>query len=96
MDSQETEFFMPGGRLGDVVVRCRDDGSGLSFRLESDNPEKHLARLRVGGLTSGSFTIKDERSVIGEFSVAAGGAAVIKLPMEVGLRPKRFTIVAHQ
>lgn len=96
MDSQETEFIMPGRRLGDVAVRYHDHGSGLSFMLERDNPEKHFARLRVGGLTSGSFAIKDERSVIREFSVAAGGAAVIKLPMEVGLRSKRFTIVAHQ
>jgi hypothetical protein len=77
-------------------IKIHDNGSALSFTLESDNVEKHVAELRIGGLAAGTFTLKDDEGTAGEFLVQVGKGVTIKLPLEAGLRPKRFTIVAQQ
>ena len=69
--------------------------SALSFTLESDNPQKHLAELRVRGLKSGRFTVKSDNQTVEQISVQAGKETVIKLPMDAGARSKRFRIVAQ-
>ncbi|HEX5222961.1 MAG TPA: DUF5695 domain-containing protein [Verrucomicrobiae bacterium] len=75
-------------------IKLQGDSSALSFTLESDNPQKHLAELRIRGLRAGDFVLKSDQETVEEFSAQTGKESVLKLPMDAGVSSKRFTIVA--
>lgn len=76
-------------------IKVQDDLSGLSFFLESDNPAMHFAELRLSGLPPGGFVIKSNQTAVGEFATKAGEDTTVRLPVDAGLKPNRFTIVAQ-
>jgi len=77
-------------------VGIQGDVSALSFTVEGDNPKQHFAELRIRGLAPGRFALNGDKGTVEEFSVQTGKESTIRLPMEAGLRPKRFTVVARK
>ena len=68
------------------------DFSEIRFQLESDNPASHVARLRVSGLASGKYKVRDQKKILSRFELRDGLETVVEIPMEPETRPKPVTI----
>jgi len=96
VDDQKLFVHLEAARFASAQsIKIHNDGTGMSFTLESDNPEKHVVGLHLSGWKRGEFAVKDQHDTVASFSAKAGEAVRIKLPMDAGLQWKRFTIVAQ-
>ncbi|HET7626437.1 MAG TPA: hypothetical protein VFM25_14355, partial [Verrucomicrobiae bacterium] len=68
------------------------DFSEIHFIIETDNPTKHSAKIRIGGLPPGNYTLRTAKNSAGEFSIQTGRTAEINLPMDAGANPTAFTV----
>lgn len=62
-------------------ILLKEDFSQISFRLESDNPLKHVAKLTASGL-SGTYTLRDSKGKIADLELKEREEITIELPME--------------
>ena len=63
----------------------------MRFSLESDNPEAHIATVRLSGLLPGRYavhvgTLQDAKAESLEVTIIAGREARLQLPMAGGSR----------
>jgi hypothetical protein len=73
-------------------VVLRTDLSEVRFRLESENPFGHTARVRVGGLSPGGYRISAGGTELGTLQVREGEDPVMELPMTGETRAMEFSI----
>jgi len=73
-------------------ILLKEDLSEVRFHLESQNPAGHQARVRVSGLTPGSYTIRQEQGTATAIEVRDGQESVADLPMDAGSGAQAFTI----
>ena len=73
-------------------IVLKEDFSEVRFRLESDNPASHVARLRLSGLAAGSYALLDGSRTIAAVEVKDSQESVVELPLPAGARSKSFTI----
>jgi hypothetical protein len=59
-----------------------DKQSKIQFQMESENPAKHSAKLRVSGLRPGNYELGNRRGTIANFGVKASEEAVLEIPIE--------------
>ena len=73
-------------------ILLKEDFSEVRFRLESDNPASHVARLRLSGLAAGPYVILEGNRSIATVHVKDGQESVVELPLAAGARSQSFTI----
>jgi hypothetical protein len=73
-------------------VFLKQDFSELRFCLETDNPEKHAAKLRIMGLPPGKYSIDDGKGAIAAIDVQEGKECNFDLTTDAGASSKRFVI----
>ncbi len=73
-------------------IFLQDDFSEVRFILESDNPIKHAAKLRISGLRAGKYTIGDDNGTIATLDVQQGQEYSLALSMDGNTKSKRFSI----
>ena len=94
IDHQKLVLQLHAARFASAQpIKILQDARTVSFALESDNPQKHVAGLRLLGWKRGEFVVKDGDNVAARFTSRAGEEVQIGLPMDGGLAPKHFTIV---
>jgi hypothetical protein len=76
-------------------IFLKPDFSQMRFILETDNPDKHAAKLRLSDLLPGKYTISDDKGAIAALDVQDGQECSLELPMEANTKSKRF-IIAKQ
>ena len=70
----------------------KEDFSELRFRLESENPANHNARLRLSGLAPGSYAVLDGGKTVGTVEIKDGQESLVELPLAAGPRSNSFVI----
>ena len=75
-------------------IVLKEDLSSVHFTVESDNPTKHMARLRLSGLAPGSYALLDGNKTIAVLEIKDGQESVVEIPVPAGDRTKAFTIRA--
>jgi len=70
-----------------------EDLSVIHFSLESDNTQAHSARLRLGGLPAGTYTIRRAGKTVATLILADNQQTMAALPMPAGAKPQAFTII---
>jgi len=73
-------------------ILFKEDLSEVRFSLESDNAAKHVARVRLSGLSAGKYEIRAGDGPIAEMDLKDGQEAVVELPMDGGTGSKSFSI----
>src|SRR5262249_16699791 len=73
-------------------ILLKEDLSAVRFRLESDNPARHTAKLLVAGLRAGKYAVLDGNRGIGEVDIKDGQQSVVDLPLPAGGPSNLFTI----
>lgn len=73
-------------------IVLKDDFSALRFTLESDNPAKHVTKLRVAGLANGSYSLLDGNKKIAALEIKDGQESIVEIPFTAGGPTKSFTI----
>jgi hypothetical protein len=76
---------------GQPVV-LRTDLSEVRFRLESESPFDHTARLRIGGLPPGEYRLGAGGSEVGSIRVGEGEQGSVELPVTEDTRAMEFSI----
>ena len=76
---------------GQPIV-LKEDLSEIRFQLESDNPAKHQATLRLAGLKPGRYAFRDDKGVITNIDIKDGGETIIEAPLDAGLKAKSFVV----
>ena len=74
-------------------IVIREDLSEVRFRLESDNPNRHIARLLVSGLPAGTYDLLGGSKAIARFEINDQQESAIELPVADGRAVNTFTIV---
>jgi hypothetical protein len=86
LDSEAHRFA-----AGQPIV-LRGDFSEVRFRLESDGPSDHTARIRVEGLPAGSYGIEASGGSARSVEVKEGEGWVAELPVKAGTRETEVSI----
>jgi len=73
-------------------IVLKEDLSVVRFRLESDNPAKHVARLRLSGTPAGPFVLRLGGKTIAALDVKEGQETVFDIPLGAGARAESFTL----
>jgi hypothetical protein len=76
---------------GQPIV-LKEDLSELRFQLESDNPAKHTATLRLTGLKPGRYAFRDDEGVITNIDITDGRETMVEVRMGAGLKAKSFVV----
>src|SRR2546430_4389510 len=71
-------------------IVLKEDFSEVRFRLESDNPASHVARLRLSGLATSSYALLDGSRTIAAVEVKDGQETVVEIPLAAGAGSKSF------
>ncbi len=80
---------------GQPIV-LKEDLSELQFQLESDNPQRHVARLQLSGLPAGRYTVRGANGAASMLAVRGGQEALIELAIEPEARLSSFTIAKEK
>jgi hypothetical protein len=94
--------MLDGGRLhleseverfaaGQPIV-LRENLDELRFRLESENPNEHMAVMKGLGLSPGRYRVSAEEVEVGFLEVREGEGWVVELPVNDGTRETAFAI----
>ena len=75
-------------------IVLKEDLSSVHFTVESDNPTKHMARLRLSGLAPGSYALLDGNKTIAVLEIRNDQESVVEIPITAGNGTKSFTIRA--
>ncbi len=73
-------------------VFLKPDFSQIRFFLETDNPEKHAAKLHLTGLPPGKYSVRDDKAPIAALDVQDGQEYTLDLTMDANTKSKRFII----
>ena len=73
-------------------IVLKEDLSEIRFRLESDNPRKHLTRLNIAGLSAGTYSLKSSDKVVESFDIKEQTETTIDVPIDSATRLKTFVI----
>jgi hypothetical protein len=73
-------------------IILKEDLSEIRFRLESDNPTKHLTRMNIAGLKSGTYSLKASNKTVESFEIKEQKETVIDVPIDSDTRLKTFVI----
>ncbi|MCJ7629357.1 MAG: hypothetical protein MUO50_13340, partial [Longimicrobiales bacterium] len=83
----EVDRFAPG-----QPIVLREDMAELRFRLESENPNEHIAVLKGLGLSAGRYRVSAEGAEVESLEVREGEPWVLRLPVNGGTRETAFAI----
>ena len=72
-------------------IALKEDFTEVRFRLESDNPSRHSAKLHLSGLPPGSYGVREGDRTIASIDVKDGQESFVELPVASG-RSNSFTI----
>jgi hypothetical protein len=75
-------------------ILIKEDFSELRFRLESDNPTRHVARLLISGLAAGRYRLLEGNKTIAALEVMDHQESLVEIPLAASDRAKLFTIRA--
>ncbi len=64
----------------------------LRFRLESENPNEHIAEMKGLGLSAGRYRVSAEGAEVESLEVREGEPWVARLPVNEGTRETAFAI----
>jgi hypothetical protein len=78
--------------LATESIFLKQDFSEMRFSLETDNPEKHAARLHLTGLPPGKYSVGDDKGPIAALDVQEGQECNLDLIMDAKTNSKRFVI----
>jgi Family of unknown function (DUF5695) len=73
-------------------IVIKEDLSQIRFELETDNPTKHVSRLRISGLPAATYVVSSVSKTITVFEVKDGNEIVIELPIVSQGRAASFVI----
>jgi hypothetical protein len=73
-------------------IVLKEDFSEIRFHLESDNPGKHVATLRISGLTAGSHVLRSGNRTITALEIKDGQETVVEIPVDSKTRSNAFVI----
>jgi hypothetical protein len=73
-----------------IVVK--EDLSEVRFALESNNPARHVMRLRLSGLPAGRYALRDTSGFAITLDMKDGQEATADLPMQGQGEPRFFTV----
>ncbi len=73
-------------------IVLNEDLSEIRFRLESDNPAKHVAKLRVSGLAAGSYVFRAGSKTLAGIAIKDGEETMVEIPMDSQTRTRTFVI----
>jgi Family of unknown function (DUF5695) len=73
-------------------IVLKPDLTEIRFELETDNSAAHPATLRLSGLSSGEYSVRDRNGAFATFVSTNGQETALLLPMSAGTRTKSFTI----
>jgi Family of unknown function (DUF5695) len=73
-------------------IVLKEDLSEVRFRLESDNPTGHVAKLHVAGLPAGSYTLFEGNKMLAVLAVKDGQENVFEMSLAAGANVKSFAI----
>ncbi len=73
-------------------IALKEDLSEIRFRLESDNPGKHVARLHLSGLAAGSYVLRNSSSAITTLDIKDGQEIIAEIPIDSDTRSKSLVI----
>jgi hypothetical protein len=91
-ENQKLQLVLESDRFAaSQPIVLKDDFSAVRFTLESDNPAKHLAKLRLSGLARGSYAVLDGNKTIAALEINDSQERVVEIPID---RTKSFTIRA--
>ena len=79
---------------GTEPIVLKDDLSAIRFQLESDNPEPHIAQLRVSGSAVGSYDLHGANKTT-SFEIKAGQPVTVAVAV-TGSRPQSFVITKRE
>mgnify|MGYP001255379580 CR=1 FL=1 len=66
-------------------IILREDLSQIMFQLESDNPEEHVARLRLAGPPAGTYEVRQGGEMVQRLTLVDGWPSTLEIPV-AGLR----------
>jgi len=73
-------------------ILLKEDLSEIRFGIESDNPKKHSATLRLAGLRPGTYQLRSDGRSLRNVTIVAGDENRIELPLSANNRSTVFTI----
>jgi hypothetical protein len=73
-------------------IFIKQDFSEMHFTLETDNPERHSAKLHTAGLPSGKYSVGDNQGSVAIVEVLDGKDREIDLRMDKNAGSKHFVI----
>jgi hypothetical protein len=73
-------------------IVLKEDLSEVRFRLESDNPAKHVVRLRLSGTPANPYVLRRGEKTIAALDVKEGQETVFDIPLGAGARAESFTL----
>jgi hypothetical protein len=73
-------------------IVLKEDLSEVRFRVESDNPMRHVTRLLLSGLPSGKYAVLGSNNFNRDVWIQAAQQNVVELPIAAGNVVNRFTI----
>ena len=76
----------------DTPITLREDLSEVRFRLESENPGKHVTTLNIAGLKPGTYSLKISRKTLTSFDVKEQKETAIDVPIDSDTRSRTFVI----
>src|SRR5262249_29938408 len=93
-EQNKLHMLLDGDRFAaSQPISIKEDFSELRFRLESDNPNKHVAKLLISGLSPGKYEIVGGDKTIREFEIAGGQESICELPVPAGATAMSFAIL---
>jgi hypothetical protein len=76
-------------------IVIKEDLSEVTFRLESDNQSRHVAKLIVSGLAPGKYELVSGNKTIRDFEITDLHESLCELPITTGASTTSFAIVRH-
>jgi len=78
--------------LSTQPIVLKEDLSEISFKVESDNSQKHTSTMRVAGLKSGQYSLRLGSKTITAIEVKDGSEINLQLPIESDSRSRSFVL----
>jgi hypothetical protein len=62
-------------------IAIKEDLSEIRFELETNNPARHVSRLRIAGLPPGTYAVKAGSRTIKQLELKDSNETVIEIPV---------------
>jgi hypothetical protein len=77
-------------------IVLKEDFSEIRFRVESDNPAKHVTTLQLAGLKAGSYVLRVGNKTITSLELKDNQETAVEIPVDSETRSKAFAILRQR